>query len=442
MSLLRKLRRPLLTLATGALLFTGLSGCSVNPVTGKQQFSLVSAGQEVDIGSKQYIPSQQSQGGRYTVDPDLSFYVASIGKRLAAVSDRPGLPYEFVVLNNDVPNAWALPGGKIAINRGLLMQLDDEAQLAAVIGHEIVHAAARHGATQMTQGMLLGIGGQLAGVAAQGSGYGALVTQGSQMGSALWQAHYGRDHELESDFYGMKYMAYAGYDPVAAIELQQTFLKLSEGRQSSWMDGLFASHPPSQERVEANRRHAKQFSGKTRNRAAFQRAIGQINRDQAAYSKHQQGIKALGEKDYAKAEQLFAAASRAQPNEGLFWNSLGQVQLMNKQASQARSSFNRALDANPEYYAPLLGRGLAEKSLNNISRAEADLAASQKLLPTPNASYALGEIKLSQGNKQQAIGYFQQVAQAGGNLGKQAQLKLNELQPPKPVPSSTSQQAQ
>jgi len=422
-------RSKLMAIAS-SLILTALAACSVNPVTGEQQLSLISAGQEVNIGRKQYTPSQQSQGGRYSVDPDLSFYVSQVGKRLAAVSDRPGLPYEFVVLNNDVPNAWALPGGKIAINRGLLTQLDDEAQLAAVLGHEIVHAAARHGATQMTQGMLLGIGGQLAGAASQGSGYEALVTQGSQLGSALWQARYGRDHELESDFYGMKYMSRAGYAPQAAVELQQTFVKLSEGRQSNWLDGLFASHPPSQERVDANRQHAKQYSANTRNRAAFQRAIAQITRDQAAYTKHQEGIKALGEKNYGKAEQLFTQASRAQPKEGLFWNSLGQVQLMSEKPSQARSSFNRALNANPDYYAPLLGRGLAEKALSNHSAAEQDLLASQRLLPTPNASYALGQIKLQQGNKQQAIGYFQQVAKSGGDLGKQAQLKLQELQPP------------
>lgn len=431
-----RLSRSLLKVLASSLILASLAACSVNPVTGEQQLSLVSANQEVNIGRKQYTPSQQSQGGRYSVDPDLTLYVSQVGKRLAAVSDRPGLPYEFVVLNNDVPNAWALPGGKIAINRGLLTQLDDEAQLAAVLGHEIVHAAARHGATQMTQGMLLGIGGQLAGAASQGSGYEALVIQGSQLGSALWQARYGRDHELQSDFYGMLYMSRAGYDPQAAVELQQTFVKLSKGRKSNWLDGLFASHPPSQARVDANREHAKKYTSKTRNRNAFQQAIAQITRDQAAYTKHQEGLKALGEKDYRKAEKLFTEASRAQPKEGLFWNSLGQMHLINKQPSQAKNSFNRALNANPEYYAPLLGRGLAEKALNNRTAAEQDLLASQRLLPTPNASYALGQIKLQQGNKQQAIGYFQQVAKTGGDLGERAQVKLQELQPPAPAPQT------
>ena len=99
-------------------------------------------------------PSQQMQGGDYALDPELTSYVAGVGQKLAAVSDRQ-LPYEFVVLNSSVPNAWALPGGKIAVNRGLLTELGSEAELAAVLGHEIVHAAARHGALAMQRGLLL-----------------------------------------------------------------------------------------------------------------------------------------------------------------------------------------------------------------------------------------------------------------------------------------------
>ena len=142
------------TLLTGLL----IAGCAVNPVTGKQELSLTSAEREVAIGSEQYVPAQQSQGGDYVVDPALTAYVSRVGQKLAAVSDRPELPYEFVVLNNDVPNAWALPGGKIAVNRGLLTKLKSESELAAVLGHEIVHAAARHGAKQMDKQLIIGGG--------------------------------------------------------------------------------------------------------------------------------------------------------------------------------------------------------------------------------------------------------------------------------------------
>src|SRR5690606_9203275 len=119
-----------------------LTACVTNPVTGKKQFTTMSPEDEIAMGTQNYRPSQQAQGGQYQVDPALTTYVQSVGKKLAKLSDRPDLPYEFVVLNNDVPNAWAMPGGKLAINRGLLVYLQDEAQLAAVLSHEIVHAAA------------------------------------------------------------------------------------------------------------------------------------------------------------------------------------------------------------------------------------------------------------------------------------------------------------
>ena len=125
-----------------SVLLLALFGCAVNPVTGKNELSFMSAQQEIAVGEKNYRPSRQSQGGDYYLNPKLQAYVAGVGRKLAAVSGQPDLPYDFVVLNNSVPNAWALPGGKIAINRGLLVYLEDESQLAAVLAHEVVHAAA------------------------------------------------------------------------------------------------------------------------------------------------------------------------------------------------------------------------------------------------------------------------------------------------------------
>ncbi len=138
-------------------------GCGINPVTGKREFQLVSERAEINIGKESYSKMLQSQGGKYKGDPELNRYVAKVGQRLAMVSDRPQLPYEFVVINDSTPNAWALPGGKIGVNRGLLVELENEAELAAVLGHEIVHAAARHTANRMQQGIFLQVG--MAGIA-------------------------------------------------------------------------------------------------------------------------------------------------------------------------------------------------------------------------------------------------------------------------------------
>ena len=157
-----------------ALLALSCAGCSVNPVTGENQLILVSEAQELQMGAQAYAPTKQSQGGEYDVDPELTRYVQNVGNRLAAVSDRQ-LPYEFTVLNNSVPNAWALPGGKIAINRGLLTELGSEAELAAVLGHEIVHAAARHSAQQMSRGLLSQVLVVATAIATSDSDYGNLA---------------------------------------------------------------------------------------------------------------------------------------------------------------------------------------------------------------------------------------------------------------------------
>src|SRR5687767_13014828 len=184
---------------------TLLIACGVNPVTGKKEIQFVSESQELQIGERNYAPTRQGEGGDLTVLPELTTYVNGVGQKLAAVADRK-LPYEFVVLNNSVPNAWALPGGKIAINRGLLNELKNEAELAAVLGHEIVHAAARHGAKAQERGTLMQIGMAAAQVGAAVGGVDSnmanLALQGAGVGLQMIQMKYGREQELESDQYG------------------------------------------------------------------------------------------------------------------------------------------------------------------------------------------------------------------------------------------------
>lgn len=417
-------------LLIAALVVTGASGCAVNPVTGKQQLMFSSQEQDIATGAQHYQPSQQSQGGQYVVDPQLTNYVNQVGKKLAAVSDNPNLPYEFVVLNNDVPNAWALPGGKMAINRGLLVELKDESQLAAVLGHEIVHAAARHGASQQSKGMLVNAGVMLAGVAAlsQDSEYGALAVGAMGVGANAWMSKYSRDHELEADRYGVDYMIKAGYDPMGAVELQETFVKLSEGNQTSWLDGLFASHPPSRERVAANRRMAEQHPGGARNKAAYDKAMAQVRKDQPAYKDYVAAQKAAGEKNYSHALSLLDNATKQQPKENLFWELKGQILGTQKKNKEALTALDRAVQANPQFFRPYVYRGLVQRQLGNTDQAERDLIASQRLLPTQLASYHLGEINLAKGQRSQAVTYFQQAAQGGGEIGEAAKGQLAKLQ--------------
>ncbi len=183
-------------------------GCATNPVTGKQELSFISEAQEIATG----------QESRAAVDAEYGFYadarwtakVDSMGKALAARSHRPGLPWEFHVVDDAAVNAFAAPGGFIYVTRGILAQFNDEAQLAGVLGHEIGHVTARHYATSASRQQLAGLGLLIGSVVSESiARYGETASQGL----GLLFLKYGRDQENESDRLGVDYSIKAGYDP-------------------------------------------------------------------------------------------------------------------------------------------------------------------------------------------------------------------------------------
>lgn len=373
---------------------TLLSGCGVNPVTGKSELQLVSAAKELDMGEKNYAPLQQSEGGQYKIDPELSRYVNEVGQRLAAVSDRK-LPYEFVVINNSVPNAWALPGGKIAINRGLLVELNNEAELAAVLGHEVVHAAARHSAKKIETGMTLNIGLVILGAVIGDENNGDLLMATGGIGAALLSRKYGRDAESESDHYGMKYMVRAGYDPYAAVSLQETFVRLSKGRQKNWLAGLFASHPPSQARVDANRLLAKKLyrSGLIRNEKLFQGKVAHIRKTRPAYDKEAAAYKQIKKKNFNQALNLVNQAITIEKNEAMFYALKGDIYNLQDKTKSAISEYSTAIKLDNAFFYYYLRRGMSYKNQNDTMKARQDLQKSMKIFPTTQAKSALQSLK-------------------------------------------------
>jgi len=404
-----------------------LSGCAINPVTGKNELSLVSEQQEFAIGAEQYAPARQSQGGDYTVDLELTAYVSQVGQKLAAVSDRR-LPYEFKVLNSSVPNAWALPGGKISINRGLLTELQSEAELAAVLGHEIVHAAAKHSVQSMSTGMLLQAGAMGAALATQGTSYANLAQMGSGIGAQLLTQKYGRDAERESDFYGMQYMVRAGYDPQGAVNLQRTFVKLSESKQQDWISGLFSSHPPSRERVQNNiELLATLPKGGDLGVERYRAKIAHLIRTKPAYEAYDEGRKALTTDEVAKAGRLAQQAIALEPKEGHFYALMGDVEQRNKRLKPAVTQYDKATALNPNFFYYYLQRGLAKEQLNLSAQAQSDLERSVTLLPTADAYNSLGNLAQKAGRLNDAKTYYAKVASGQSAVGQQAYGSLVEL---------------
>ncbi|HLF10318.1 MAG TPA: M48 family metalloprotease [Gammaproteobacteria bacterium] len=399
-----------------------LTACVINPVTGDRELALISAADEVAIGEQQYAPSQQMQGGDYTLDPALSAYVAGVGQKLAAVSDRD-LPYEFAVLNSSVPNAWALPGGKIAVNRGLLMELQSEAELAAVLGHEIVHAAARHGALAMQRGLLLQGALLATAIAAQRGNYAGLAVGAASIGAQLISQRNSRGAELESDLYGMRYMSVAGYDPQAAVSLQETFVRLSQANgEQGRLATLFASHPPSAERVERNRQTAATLpSGGELGRERYQAATATLRQRRPAYESYDQGREALADDRIADAERLAAEAARLVPAEAQFHALLGDIDVERERFADAVGHYNDAIARNDRFFYYHLRKGITQQRLRQWDASAAALQTSIELLPTADAYYGLGRIAEQRGDRATALEHYARAAQSSTSAGQAAQ---------------------
>ena len=427
------LKKLLLSIFVAAL---GLSACSVNPVTGERNFQIYGADWEQQVGNQMYAPMKQSQGGEFILDPELTTYVQGVGQRLANQARRKSeLEYEFSILNNSSPNAWALPGGKIVINRGLLIQLDSEAELAAVLGHEIVHSDAAHGARAQSKGALTQAGAVISmvilGSTIDSQAAREVAMMVPALGSQLLNQKYGRDAERESDEYGMIYMSEAGYNPRGAIELQETFVEISKERDADWMSGLFASHPPSMERVENNRETAMTLpEGGEMGRERYREKIAYLKRVQPAYEAYDEAKKALADDNPGLAQEKLNKALAMEPRESLFHDLQGDLYALDDRDERALASYQKAIRANPDFFYGYLRAGQMQYSLNQAGPARKSLDKSLGLMPTAEAHYLLGMLDKEQGDMSSALEHLQTAAQSESETSKKAtrELVLLDLQ--------------
>jgi predicted Zn-dependent protease len=408
-----------------------LAGCAVNPVTGERDLSFVGEQWELDVGAQQYAPLKQAQGGEFVMDPGLVDYVQKVGQRVAAVADRD-LPYEFSVINESVPNAWALPGGKISINRGLLTEMDSEAELAAVLAHEVVHSAARHGAQSQSRSILLQgavlAGGIAAGAATEDQRYTQAALLGGMVGAQLISQRYSRDAEREADRYGMRYMKRAGYNPRGAVELQETFVRIAEGRRSDLFSALFASHPPSRERLQNNRELLAELGDAGEiGRDAYRRELERLVRAQPAYEAYDEGRQALREGDAALALSKADEAIGVEPDEAIFHGLRGDALVAGDQVGRAEGAYTQALRLDPGWFYHHLRRGQAHAELGRLTEARGDLEASIDRMPTAIAHLALGHVERRAGNRERAIDHYRTAARSDTPTGQRARQALREL---------------
>jgi len=217
------------------------AACAVNPATGKREFMLVSESQELAMG-KQYDQQITAEMGLYD-DPALAGYVRDLGLRLAALSERPQLPWTFRLIDDPVVNAFAVPGGYIYITRGILANMGSESQLVSVLGHEIGHVTARHTAQQMTQQQLFGLG------LAVGSIFSPTAAGIASVGVQVLFLKFSRDDESQADGLGFRYMHAANYDPRAAADMFDQLARVS-GTSGSRLPEWQSTHPDPENRRE------------------------------------------------------------------------------------------------------------------------------------------------------------------------------------------------
>ena len=240
-------------LAAVAIAAIAMTGCATNPVTGKADVVTMSAAQELEIGRKMH-PQILQQYGRYS-DEALQAYVNDVGQRIARASHLPNLQFTFTVLDSEEVNAFALPGGYVYVTRGILAYLNSEAELVAVLGHEVGHVTARHAVRQQTGATAAGVGATLIGVL---TGSGDLANIANMAGTALVRG-YGRDMELEADSIGAEYLGRLGYEPEAMIdvvrllknqEMLEVQIARQEGREPRVYHGVFSTHPDNDTRLK------------------------------------------------------------------------------------------------------------------------------------------------------------------------------------------------
>ena len=379
------------------LLAVAVYSCAVNPVTGRSELAIVSFSEEEEaaLGAKAYAPAVQQQGGFYR-DRELEAYVQEVGMRLARVSHRPGLNYRYRVLNSSVPNAFALPGGYIVINRGLLVGLKNEAEMAAVLGHETGHVTAKHSlagyqramaANVLVAGVVLGTGGR------------AGVQELSGITASLLENGFSRDQEREADWLGIDYMVKAGYNPEGAVQLQEYFYQqLEGGKNPMWAEGLFRTHPFSKERLDnARARIAERYPDTVKNpnytfnETIFRQKTAHLREAQKAYDVSDQGDKLLKEKRYDEALAKYREAARMEPGQAPFHSSAGSVYLIRKNDAAAEGELRKAIELDGDLFEPRFLMGALHYGRREYRAAIPELERSMELYPTKQAATMLSK---------------------------------------------------
>lgn len=426
------LRRDFLWLLPGLGAGAWLSGCSTDPVTGRT--SLVMMGKEQEIAlDRKHSPHQFSEDFGPSQDARLNDYVAGVGRRLSSRSHRPDMPYSYRAVNANHVNAYAFPGGSIAATRGILLELEDEDQLAGLWGHEIGHVNARHFAERQAKGSLIqlvALGASIA-VAEKNPAYGELAGLLGNLGGGALLAHYSREDEREADALGMEYMVRGGYNPAGMVDLMELLNRESK-RKPNALELMFSTHPMSGERLETSKqRLAKDYAEsarRPRQRERYMDNTSRLRALRAAIQEQQKAEAMLAKKDYATAEQHLHASLAQAPDDYTGLVLMARTQMAMRRPHAADPYLSRAKAVYPgEAQAVHLG-GVAKLQLKRPEPALAEFQTYERLLPgNPNTTFLTAySLDMMQRRQDAAEAYYRYLQMT--RQGAQAQYAYSRLQ--------------
>ncbi len=371
------------------------SGCATNPVTGRSQLMLVSEDQEIQI-DKQNSPYQFSADYGTAQDKRLNDYIDRTGKKIAAQTHRTHMPYNFHVVNAIYVNAYAFPGGTIACTRGILLSMENEAELSALLGHELGHVNARHTAEQMSKGMLTQavIGGLAVAAGTQGAAYGDIASQLGQVGAGALLASYSRDNERQADALGMEYMVRAGYSPRGMVGLMDVLRSMGKHKPSA-IELMFSTHPMSDERyrtaVETADTEYKAAQSKPLYRERYMDNTAKLRSQKDAIDEMQKGQQKMAANNFSDADAHLRKAIKLAPHDYTALVMMSTSQLVQKKWAVGRQYAEMAQKVYPAEAQAYHLSGFAKIQMKDYDGALEEFSIYDKKLPgNPNTVFFKG----------------------------------------------------
>lgn len=409
---------------------SALSGCAASPVGGGSILVGMSEEEEKRV-DQEVAPQQFSQDLGPVQDASVNRYLGEVGQRLDDKVHRPQMPYSYRVLNANYVNAYTFPGGAMGVTRGILVDLDNEAELAALLGHELGHVNARHAAQRQGKSMVAQVAAAGASLVASTTEWGGLVAMGSQLGASALLSSYSRDNEREADALGQEYMVRAGYPATGMVGLQQ--LLVDQQKESpSMLQTMFSTHPMSSERRDTARQLAeskyaasnKRDVGRTR----FMDSTAPLRRIKPTIEACQRGEAAMAGKALNKAEDQFQLALRQTPRDYAANLLMAQCQQALGRDSQALGYANTAKAIYPQEAQAHKLAGVLALGARDPAAAYQDLDQYDRMLPGDAGVTFLKGISLEgMGKKQEAAQQYASYLRRS-QQGKAAQYAQSRLQ--------------